>query len=112
MAQRKPRFNPIARNLSASLPAVDVVWYTREEWGKVKASAVDAEVFEATYDEWLAMAEEAVQEWKIAGLNIEKVLVKADEFAAWCIVHGKPNNGASRSEFVVQQSQKRASPQA
>jgi hypothetical protein len=83
-------------------PAVGVVWYSEQEWAKVKATAADAEVFENSYAEWLDMAEKAMLEVQVLGLKVEKVFVQADELRAWCLAHGKPNNGASRAEYVSQ----------
>jgi len=85
---------------------VGVGWYTEEEWSKVKAAAVDAERFEATYAEWLQMAEEALRELGASGISVEKTYIKAQELLAWCLVRNKANNGAARAEFVSQQRAK------
>jgi methylthioribose-1-phosphate isomerase len=79
---------------------VGVTWYTEENWNKVKAAATDPERFEETYAEWSGMAIEAVADLKKTGVNAVKVLVIQNEFLPWCLAHNKPNNAASRAEFV------------
>jgi hypothetical protein len=81
-----------------------VVWYTSEEWVRVKASASDPEVFENTFSEWEAMAEEALVSVRKAVANPLKVFVCADELLPWCLAFGKENNAAGRSEFALAKS--------
>ena len=83
--------------------AVGVAWYTEDEWAKVKAAAADAERFESTYAEWIQMASESLANLRATGIIAEKTYVNADAFLAWCMAHNKPNDGASRAEFVSEQ---------
>ena len=46
------------------------------------------------------MAAEAVADLKKTGVNTVKFFIAADELLSWCLVHNKPNNAASRAEFV------------
>ena len=80
---------------------VGVTWYAEEQnWRRVKAAAVDPERFEETYAEWKAMAVEAVGDLKRVGVSAVKIFVVPDELLSWCMLHNKPNNAASRAEFV------------
>ena len=79
---------------------VGVTWYTEENWERVKATATDPERFEATYAEWNSMAVEALADIKRAGVNAVKFFVIHDELLSWCRLHSKPNDAASRAEFV------------
>ena len=88
--------------LILSKPAVCVGWYTEENWTKVKVSAVDPDRFEEIFQEWTYMAEKALRDLRIAGVNAEKFNIKAHELLAWCLAHDKPNCVASRAEFVSQ----------
>ncbi|MEP7298356.1 MAG: hypothetical protein ABI702_19400 [Burkholderiales bacterium] len=85
---------------------VGVGWYTKSEWAKVKAAAVDTERFEETYAEWIQMAELALVELQATGVFAERSYIKATELLAWCLAHNKPNDGASRAEFVSEQERK------
>ena len=48
------------------------------------------------------MAEKALRDLRIAGVNAEKFNIKAHELLVWCLAHDKPNCAASRAEFVSQ----------
>ena len=85
-----------------SLPrlATGVAWYTQSAWSQVKATASDPERFEATYDEWVAMANEALETLNSAGAAARKVLIDPEEFLAWCQKERTENSAAARSRFV------------
>ena len=88
------------------MAAVGVVWYVEPEWASVKNAAVDPEVFESSFKEWAAMAEDALADLRRAGVSPQKVLVASGELLAWCLAHGKENIAASRAEFVSEQMRK------
>jgi hypothetical protein len=77
-----------------------VAWYSEEQWARVKASAVDPELLEATYPEWVRMAEYALKDIRRGMGNPIKIHIDAGELAAWCLVHGKPNDSSARAEFA------------
>lgn len=86
-----------------------VVWYSEENWAKVKASAVDPERFEASYAEWLLMANDTFQKFADHGIKAEKVLVDSDALLAWCLAHVKKNDAAARSKYVAELQSRAAS---
>jgi hypothetical protein len=81
-------------------PVVGVSWYLEPDWVHVKAAAMDPDRFENSYSEWETMVNEAVASLRSRLPTVVKVLVTADEFLPWCLVQGKPNNAAARSEYV------------
>jgi hypothetical protein len=81
---------------------VSVVWYTPDEWARVKESASDPQVFEDTFAEWEAMAENELATVRKGIGEPIKVFVRADELLPWCLAHGRPNDAAARTEFVLQ----------
>jgi len=81
---------------------VGVTWYTEDQWHLVRAASTDAERFEETYADWVAMAEDATKNMLAAGIVTERVPVIASELLAWCLAHAKYNNAEARSEFVSQ----------
>lgn len=85
---------------------VGVGWYTQKEWAKARAAAVDPERFEESYAQWLEMAETALAELQGAGVAAQRSNIKVAELLAWCLVNNKPNNAASRAEFVSGQERK------
>lgn len=83
-------------------PKLGVCWYTEESWSRIKSEAVDPERFEATYREWMVMAEDALQDLIAAGVHPVKVLDDADALRAWCESRDEPNNAASRAALVAE----------
>lgn len=81
-----------------------VGWYTEQEWAKVRAAATDPQLFEASYAEWVEMAEQAVVDLRARGIIAERRFITAEELLAWCLAHGRQNNSASRAEFVARQA--------
>jgi len=77
-----------------------VAWYTSSEWARVKATALDPERFEASFEEWFAMAEKALADLRKAGVDAQKYLVSAQELREWCAEKGVSNDAAARSRFV------------
>lgn len=67
---------------------VGVGWYTQDQWQLVKASATDAERFEDSYAEWVAMADDSIRRMLAAGIVAERVPIIAADLLAWCLVPG------------------------
>ena len=86
---------------------VGVAWYTEQEWARVRACAADPDGFEATYPEWLKMAEDALKEIRREVGNPVKVFVDADELAAWCLTSGKANDSSARAQFASEKLKER-----
>lgn len=84
-------------------PVVGVTWYTEENWAKVKASAIDPERFEASFSEWITMANQALADIRNKGIKAVPFNVVAEDLQTWCLAHNKPNSAASRAEFVSKQ---------
>lgn len=82
--------------------SVGVVWYSRDTWPRVKETATDPDRFEATFDDWLAMAEDTLRNFAKAGGVPTKVVIDPEEFFAWCKARRTRNNAAARARFVSQ----------
>ncbi len=95
------RFKPQAQRSVKQV--FGVAWYTESEWSRVKAAATDAQLFEPSFKEWVAMAQEALAEMQKARISPEKVLINSNDLLAWCLAHNKENNAAARAEFVSEQ---------
>ena len=80
-----------------------VCWYTESQWFRLKETATDPERFEATFDEWSAMAEDSLLKLRKAGIIAVKVLIDPDEFSAWCKQKSKPNDASARAHYVAHQ---------
>jgi hypothetical protein len=77
-----------------------VCWYTEGQWARLKETATDPERFEATYEEWSAMAEGELLHLSKAGIIPAKVLIDPDAFSAWCKEKSIPNDASARAEYV------------
>lgn len=80
---------------------VGVAWYRRDQWPRLLEIAEDAGELEKTYDEWLRLAEEKLNELKTPGILVKKTDVDLDEMTAWCSEHGRSLNAAARAAFVA-----------
>jgi hypothetical protein len=85
---------------------VGVAWYDVEQWGKLKAVAVDPERLEDTYDEWVRMADRAMKDLVTAGLAPQPIHVHVEELVLWCQSQGRPVNGAARAAFALEKLQR------
>jgi hypothetical protein len=74
-----------------------VGWYNRESWAQMKKTATDPQRFEATFDEWLIMAEDALRNFAMPGGLPTKVMINPEEFFAWCKARRTRNNAAARA---------------
>jgi len=101
--KRPPRLQPKRQSADVN---VGVGWYTEKEWAKVKAAAADPERFEETYAEWVEVAEDALAKLRSAGIHADRCYVVAAELLAWCLAHGRPNDGPARAAFVSAQGRK------
>jgi hypothetical protein len=74
---------------------VQIAWYRREEWEKLRSLSADGDKLEKTYDEWLKLAEKTVGQLKGQGVTANKVDVAIDELAQWCQQHGRKLDAAA-----------------
>lgn len=89
---------------------VGVVWYTEETWGKVKLNSVDPDRFEATYAEWLVIANSAFALMVKNGVNARKFFVDAEELFTYCLLQNRQNDSDSRASFVAEKLHKQNVP--
>jgi hypothetical protein len=79
-----------------------VTWYSASEWARVKATAIDADLFEDSFSAWEAMATKSFVRIRKLYPNAVKVFIVADEFFAWCLQRARTNTSGARSEFVAE----------
>ena len=80
--------------------AVGMAWYDRPDYARIRDMMVDRERLAATYDAWLASAEQVAGEIERSGVTVERVRLRPDEFGAWCAARGLPCDGAARAKFA------------
>ena len=79
---------------------IGVTWYTAETWAQVKATAVDPECFEESFEKGKAMAVTARRNFQRSGVLALEYQIVPEEFFAWCAQNGQDNNSAARGEYV------------
>ena len=104
--KKKSLIERLSAKKSSNRTVLGVTWYSAENWSRIKAAAADPERFGATFAEWQAMADEALTDIQKTGVNPIKLSIRYEELLAWCLVHKKPNNAASRAEFVSERLRK------
>ncbi|MDY0146260.1 MAG: hypothetical protein RBS84_09785 [Kiritimatiellia bacterium] len=81
---------------------IGCAWYSRNQWALLKASSVDSEHLESTYDEWLRYAAESFEKLKNEGCNICKVEIDVEDLIEWCRSKMVPLDGAARSQYAAE----------
>lgn len=81
---------------------VAVAWYTREQWVAVRAIAIDPENLESTYEDWVAMAEQALQKLVQTGMRLQKVAISSGSLLEWCQREGRPVDAEARATFAAE----------
>lgn len=81
---------------------VGLTWYTPETWAQVKATALDPECFDESFEKWKASAVAARRNFQRSGVTALECQIVPEEFAVWCTQNGEENNSASRAEYVSQ----------
>ena len=81
---------------------IAIAWYRPEQWALLKAYAVDKDVIEDTFEEWVEHAENQFEELQKSGMNMHKILIDIDALVAWCKEKDVPMNSESRSLYVAE----------
>ena len=81
---------------------IAIVWYRPEQWQRVGDIATDADELEATYAEWVQVAEEKLKELRSSGLRVEKVDMDSEKLILWCNERGLENNRQARSRYAAE----------
>lgn len=98
---RKPTLHQRIKAKSRSLSLlVGVTWYNEASWAEVKATAIDPECFEDSFEKWKAMAVKARREFQRSGVRALVCLIDPQEFADWCALNGQDNSATARAEYV------------
>ena len=79
---------------------VGVVGYTAETWAQVKASAIDPQCFEDSFEKWKEVAVSARREFQRSGVQAVEYQIEPQVFADWCTQHQQQNDSKARAEFV------------
>lgn len=62
--------------------------------------AADTEVLEETYNQWLALANDAMTRLEPDGIKAQSIDIDVDELVRWCAEQRRPIDQASRAAFT------------
>jgi hypothetical protein len=88
--------------------AVGIGFYKREQWQRLRDTAVDAHILEPTYDEWLDVLDSSIEKIRFHGLEPELVEVDVEDLLAFCRKEELPNTGETRAKFIVEQAREKS----
>jgi hypothetical protein len=98
---RKPTlYQSIKAKRRSQSMVIGVTWYTPETWVQVKATAVDPECFEDSFEKWKTMAVAARRNFQRSGVMALECQIFPDEFFAWCAQNERQNDSTARGEYV------------
>ena len=83
------------------LVVVGIAWYRKDQWTKLLDFSADRDRLEASYSEWLEVAEARIGDLREEGVLAEKVEVDVDDLVRWCQAEGCPVDGDARSRYVA-----------
>lgn len=81
--------------------AQGVVWYRRQDYGRILEVMEDADQLPETFDKWLYRAEKAVKEALDRGLLTVKAHIDPDQFVIWCRERGLKVDASARTQFAA-----------
>lgn len=76
-----------------------VSWYRREDYPLLLKIFEDADKLPPAYDDWLAMAEKAIETIESTGLRAVRVIIDPYEFPTWCAANGHKVNAKARLAY-------------
>ena len=82
-------------------PMFGFAWYRKEQWDRLLSVSSDRDSLEATFEEWLEIAQKRFKEFKRGGHDVRQVDVDVEELIRWCQKRKKPIDGNARSEFAA-----------
>jgi hypothetical protein len=81
---------------------IAIVWYRPEQWQRVRDIATDADDFEASYVQWVQVAEEKLKQLRSSVIRVEKVDMDSEKLILWCNERGLENNAQARSLYAAE----------
>ncbi len=102
MLHKKKNRRKVTKRTAGRKPAAGVAWYSSTQWQQLRELAADAERLERTYEEWLAVADQAWKKMEASGIALVKVRVDVSDLTMWCRERDIPIDGKARAQYVVE----------
>ncbi len=86
---------------------VGIAFYKREQWQRLRDTAVDSDILETAYDSWLDVLDSSVERIRAHGLEPELIEVDIEELLAFCKAGGLANTAGTRAKFIAEKAGKK-----
>lgn len=92
-----------SRKLLMSRPhRVALPWYAAEHYEALRQSLSDGGKLPVQYEAWRASTEQVEREVQCSGVEVVRVPIEPDTFAAWCKDAGLPPDGTARARYAAE----------
>lgn len=81
---------------------VALPWYAAEHYDALRQSLSDGANLPARYEAWLISTEQVECEVQRSGVEVVRVPIEPDTFAAWCEDAGLPADGLARVRYATE----------
>ena len=75
-------------------------WYRAAEWPRLRELAPDREKMQESYEQWAALAGQALREMRRQGLRVLKVDISLAKMEAWCKAQDRELDSKARAEYA------------
>ena len=79
---------------------VGMAWYRPDDYDRLREILVDGAKLPASYDMWRISAEQVATTVSQSGVDVVRVTLEPDVFAAWCGARGLTTDGTARARFA------------
>ena len=81
---------------------VGLPWYYLENYQALRTSLDDGAKLPPLYDTWRIATEQIEQEIQRSGVEVVRVPIEPNAFAAWCARNGGQSGGAARARYAAE----------
>ena len=81
---------------------VGLPWYTLENYPALRTSLDDGAKLPALYDTWRIATEQMEREVQYSGVEVVRVPIEPNAFAAWCARNGEQSDSAARARYAAE----------
>lgn len=87
---------------------VGLPWYESEHYDALRQILTDGASLPATYEAWRIATEQVEGVVQRSGVEVVRVPIEPDDFAAWCERGGSARDGAARVRYAEERLADRA----
>lgn len=96
----------IMRELPKHTVKIGIAWYRKDQWERLLEISNDRDLFEDTYEEWLALSEQHLKitrkKVRKLGVDVEPVDFDLDEYLEYCKHTNAEVNAESTASFITE----------